>query len=77
MNQAKHTLLYHARLAAAGDLDSTRNYLRLAKLARAEGLPDLVAERVEQAQEARRSWHRNRGVLLRHFHGRRAKAKGN
>jgi rubrerythrin len=75
VNQAKHTLLYHARLAELGDLNATRNYLRLARLARAEGLPELVAYRVEQAQAARRSWHRNRGVLLRHFHGRRARGR--
>ncbi len=75
MKQAKHTLLYTARRAADADIWSTRNYLRLARLARAEGLLELVAYRVEQAREARRSWHKNRGVLLRHFHGRRVRAR--
>jgi len=72
VNQAKHTMLHGARLAELGDLAAARNYLRLARRARAEGLDEEAAYRLQQALDTRRVWHRSRRPLLLHFFGRRA-----
>jgi rubrerythrin len=62
-------MLHAARMAAAGDIDAARRYLRLARLAKTQGLEEQSQYRLDQALASRKSWHHNIRPIWRHMYG--------